>query len=63
MHIVGIQSVIRKKRRYFGKSGSIVFSDLLGRNFNAFFPANKLAMDITYLPTTGGFIYLAVMFQ
>lgn len=61
MRISGIQSVIRKKRRYFGKSGSNVFSDLLGRNFNAFFPGSKLAADITYLPTTDGFIYLSVL--
>ena len=56
-----IQSVIRKKRRNFGKSGSIVFPDLLGRNFNAVFPDRKLATDITYLPTLHGFLYLSVM--
>lgn len=61
MRIIGIQSVIRKKRRYFGKSGSIVFPDLLGRNFNALFTGSKLATDITYLPTKNGFVYLAVV--
>lgn len=61
MRELGVQSVIRKKRRYFGKSGSIVFPDLLGRNFKSAFPGMKLATDITYLPTTGGFLYLSVV--
>lgn len=61
MRKLGIQSVIRKKRRYFGKSGSIVFTNLLGRNFKVQLPNKKLATDITYLPTTSGFIYLSVV--
>ena len=61
MRKLGIQSVIRKKRRYFGKSGSTVFPNLLGRNFKAQLPNKKLATDITYLPTTSGFIYLSVV--
>jgi len=61
MHKLGIQSVIRKKRRYFGKSGSIVFPNLLGRNFKVQLPNKKLVTDITYLPTTSGFIYLSVV--
>jgi transposase InsO family protein len=61
MRILGIQSVIRKKRRYFGKSGSVVFPNLLGRDFSTFFPGKKLATDITYLPTLGGFLYLSVV--
>lgn len=61
MRKLGIQSVIRKKRRYFGKAGSIVFPDMLGRNFMALFPGKKLATDITYLPTTNGFLYLSVV--
>ncbi len=61
MRKLGIQSVIRKKRRYFGKSGSVVFPDLFGRDFIALFPGKKLATDITYLPTSEGFIYLSVV--
>ena len=61
MRKLGIQSVIRKKRRYFGKSGSVVFPNLLGRDFKALFPGRKLATDITYLPTTDGFLYLSVV--
>lgn len=61
MRKLGIQSVIRKKRRYFGKSGSILFQDRLGRDFKTLFPGRKLATDITYLPTTNGFLYLSVV--
>jgi len=61
MRKLGIQSVIRKKRRYFGKSGSIVFPDLLSRDFKTLFPGRKLAADITYLPTVNGFIYLSAV--
>lgn len=61
MRILGIQSIIRKKRRYFGKSGSVVFPDLLGRKFSALLPGRKLVTDITCLPTTDGFMYLSVV--
>ena len=61
MHLLGIQSIIRKKRRYYGKSGSIMFPNLLVRDFKAPLPGRKLATDITYLPTTDGFIYLSVV--
>ena len=61
MKKLGIQSVIRKKRRYFGKSGGVVFPNLLARDFSCLTPGNKLATDITYLPTTEGFIYLSVV--
>ena len=61
MQKLGIQSVIRKKRRYVGKSGSIVFPNLLGRDFKSDVPGKKLATDITYLPTSSGFIYLSAV--
>ncbi len=61
MRQLGIQSTIRKKRRYFGRSGSIVFPDLLGRNFTSPLPGRKLATDITYLPTVSGFIFLSAV--
>jgi transposase InsO family protein len=61
MRKLGIQSVIRKKRRYFGKSGSIVFPDLLCRDFKSTSPGVKLVTDITYLPTIQGFIYLSAV--
>ncbi|WP_410173104.1 IS3 family transposase [Desulfovibrio desulfuricans] len=61
LHKLGIQSVIRKKRRHIGKSGSTVFPNLLGRNFKFQLPPKKLTTVITYLPTTSGFIYLPVV--
>lgn len=61
MKILGIRSIIRKKRRYYGKSGSVVFPDLLQRNFGSPAPKCKLATDITYLPTLNGFIYLSAV--
>lgn len=61
MRELGIQSVIRKKRRYFGKSGGNVFPDLVKRNFTSPFSGQKLVTDITYLPTTSGFIYLSAV--
>ena len=56
-----MQSIIRKKRRYFGRSGSVVFPDLLKRDFKSVVPGKKLATDVTYLPTTSGFIYLSAI--
>ncbi len=35
--------------------------DLIGRDFSCPVPTTKLVGDITYLRTTGGFIYLAVV--
>ena len=35
--------------------------DLIGRDFSSPVPTTKLVGDITYLRTTGGFIYLAVV--
>ena len=61
MKKLSIQSIIRKKRRYFGKSGSIVFPDLLQRNFSSPVARSKLATDITYLSTLNGFMYLSAV--
>jgi len=61
MRKLGIQSIIRKKRRYFGKSGSTVFPNLLCRDFKSIAPGMKLVADITYLPTANGFIYLSAI--
>jgi len=61
MRELGVQSLICKKRRYFGKSGSTVFPDLLCRDFKSIAPGMKLVADITYLPTANGFIYLSAV--
>ena len=63
MRRLGIQSVIRKKRRYFGKGGGNIFPDLLKRNFASPCPRRKLVTDITYLPTTSGLIYLSAVME
>jgi transposase InsO family protein len=61
MRKLGIQSTIRKKRRYYGKTGSVIFPDLLQRNFSSPTPKHKFVTDITYLPTLDGFIYLSAV--
>lgn len=61
MRKLGIQSIIRKKRKFFGKVGSSLFPDLLKREFTSPQPGQKLATDITYLPISNGFMYLSVI--
>ena len=56
-----LQAVIRRKRRNFGIKGSIVFENRLNRDFTSSIPLKKLATDITYVPTTDGFIYLSAV--
>jgi len=48
MRELKISSVIRKKRRYFGKQVSVVFPNRLNRDFRATVPNQKLVTDITY---------------
>lgn len=56
-----LQAVIRRKRKNFGIKGSIVFENRLDRDFTSNIPLQKLATDITYVPTTDGFIYLSAV--
>ena len=56
-----IQAVIRRKRKNFGTKGSVVFENRLNRDFTSDIPLKKLATDITYVPTTDGFIYLSAV--
>lgn len=58
---LGLQSVIRKKRKYYGEKGSIVFENLLNRQFKSSIQKQKLVTDITYLPTSNGFYYLSAV--
>ena len=58
---LGIQAIIRKKRKYFGRRGSSFFSNVLERDFNATKTNHKLSTDITYVPTKNGFIYLSAV--
>jgi len=61
MKSVKLQSVIRKRRKYFGKKGSVVFENHLNRDFFSTAPLQKLVTDITYVPTSDGFIYLSAI--
>lgn len=61
MKKLGIQSVIRKKRNYFGRSGGNIFTDLLKRNFTSSTPGKKFVTDITYIQHLTGFIYLSAI--
>lgn len=61
MKELGIRSVIRKKRRFYGKQASIVYPNRLNRKFSATALNEKWVTDITYLPFNGGFVYLSVI--
>jgi transposase InsO family protein len=61
MSQLGMRSIIRKKRKTFGRKGSSVFSNVLERDFSCEQANHKLATDITYVPVTTGFIYLSAV--
>ncbi|OMF04286.1 transposase [Paenibacillus amylolyticus] len=61
MKQLGICSVIRKKRRFFGKQVSVVNPNRLERQFQADTPRTKLVTDITYIRAGEHFVYLSVV--
>lgn len=61
MKELGIQAVIRKKRRYFGQEPSYTHPNRLERNFKATAPNQKLATDVTYIPFNNQNFYLSVV--
>ena len=61
MSELGIQSIIRKKRRVWKNRLSRVFDNVLERNFNERVENEVLVTDITYLPTKSGFLYLSAV--
>jgi putative transposase len=62
MQVLGIQSRIRKKRKYFGRPESTVVSENhLNRNFTATKPNEKWVTDITFLSVQGQWLYLSVL--
>lgn len=61
MKKLGIRSVIRKKRRFFGKQASVVNANRLDRQFQADSPLSKLVTDITYIRAGERFVYLSVI--
>ena len=58
---LGIQSIIRKKRRVWGNRLSRVFDNVLARQFKERAENEVLVTDITYLPTKNGFLYLSAV--
>jgi putative transposase len=61
MRELGIQSVIRKKRPFYGRRGSLVFPNLLNREFCADHPFQKFVTDITYVRVGNTFAYLSAV--
>ena len=59
-HIVGIT---RRRRRSLTKpdAKAAPAPDLIGRDFTAPAPGQRLVGDITYLPTAEGWLYLAIV--
>ena len=60
-HKYKLFSIIRKKRKYFGKKGSIIYNNLLDRNFKTNNALAKLSTDITFIPVGDSFLYLSVI--
>ena len=61
MRELGIKSVIRKKRPFYGLRGSVVFPNVLNREFCAEIPLQKLVTDITYVRVGDTFAYLSAV--
>jgi putative transposase len=59
MKELNIQSVIRKKRRYFGKEPSVIHPNRFNRKFKASEPNRMYVTDITYIPFGTHFFYLS----
>lgn len=61
MKELNIRSLIRKKRRFFGKQASVVQPNRLERDFHADTPKTKLVTDITYLSVGEKYYYLSAV--
>jgi len=61
MRELGIRSVIRKKRPFAGRKPSVVFDNVLNRQFTAKVAMEKYVTDITYVRTGYDFSYLSVV--
>jgi len=61
MKELDVKSVIRKKRKYFGKESSNVYPNLLNRRFKQNLPNVVFATDITYIKVGNTFYYLSVV--
>lgn len=61
MRGLGIRSVIRKKRPFYGRKASILFPNRLNREFTAEVPLRRLVTDITYVRMGNSFAYLSAV--
>lgn len=61
MKIHNIQSIIRKKKKKYGKVQHHAIPNLIKRNFNALAPNEKWSIDVTYIHTTVGVEYLCAI--
>ncbi|MDQ0197656.1 transposase InsO family protein [Neobacillus ginsengisoli] len=61
MRELGIKSVIRKKRPFYGRRGSVVFPNVLNRECYAENRFEKLVTDITYVRVGDNFAYLSAV--
>ncbi|WP_155727297.1 IS3 family transposase [Peribacillus simplex] len=61
MRELGVTSVIRKKRSFYGRRGSVVFKNVLNREFYAESMLQKLVTDITYVRIGDTFAYLSAV--
>ena len=61
MRELHIRSVIRKKRPFAGRKPSVLFRNVLNREFRATAPEQKLVTDITYVRIGHEFAYLSVV--
>jgi putative transposase len=61
MKELNLRSIIRKKRRFFGKTPSVVNPNLLNRKFKTDKPNHMYVTDITYVALQNRFYYLSVI--
>lgn len=61
MKEMNIQSVIRKKRRYFGRTPSVVHPNRVNRHFQIHKPNSLYVTDITYLSVCDRFYYFSAI--
>ncbi|WP_373458979.1 IS3 family transposase [Peribacillus sp. V2I11] len=61
MREFGVTSIIRKKRPFYGRRGSVVFKNVLNREFYAESMLQKLVTDITYVRIGDTFVYLSAV--
>jgi len=61
MKEMNLQSIIRKKRRFFGRTPSVVHPNILNREFKADKPNQIYVTDITFVALQSRFYYLSVI--